>query len=94
MWILFLGAWGIITLPTKHNGMECLKCVSVTFSCSTATASDTTGTLGGLNNAEVISISTCVSGFLGTLIVVAVTICGWYVNKKCKKDRQGKSAIY
>lgn len=58
--------------------------------CSTATSSD--GGTGGLSDTEVISISSILAGLLCTLIMVVITVCGWYVvNKKCKSSTDDPS---
>ena len=63
---------------------ECLKCASITFSCSTATASDTTGP-GGPSDAVVIGIPTILVSLFGILVGAVVGV--WsvrYANKKKK----------
>ena len=63
---------------------ECLKCVSVTFSCSTATASDPTGP-GGPSDAVRIGIPTILVMLLGIIVSALVTVWSvWYANKKKK----------
>ena len=81
----------VITLHTKHNRAECLKCASITFSCSTATASDTTGP-GGPSDAVVIGIPTILVSLFGILVGAVVTV--WsvrYANKKKKDDDPSES---
>ena len=79
MWILFLEL-GVLLCLQKIT--ECLKCASITFSCSTATASDTTGP-GGPSDVVVIGIPTIFVSLLGILVAAVVTVCGvWCTNKK------------
>ena len=63
---------------------------SIAFSSPTATASDTTGTPGGLSDAIRlglgIGIPSAVS-LLGIIVTAVVTIWGvWYANKKKKEE--------
>ena len=67
---------------------------SIAFSSPTATASDTTGTPGGLSDAIRlglgIGIPSAVS-LLGIIVTAVVTVWGvWYANKKKKAQSECK----
>ena len=55
----------------------------VAFSCSTATASDTTGTPGGPSDTVRVGLGIGIPSILLTLLgIIVAAICGWHRNKK------------
>ena len=64
------------------------------FLCCIATAASNTTDDRGLSTAEIISISSVIGSFVGTLILAGVAVIGLYVRKKKKNATANNLSKY